>query len=290
VMAYRAVNKPAPASLPIALALGVIDDEIALEELFGTAGEAGLDLALLSEIWDLLRQNESRALFSRNLSAYTGVIKEDADRDGIYESAAEYDRGICRLYTYDADQDGVPELTLYYEAGNPVRAHVHVPPGTGPGRAAVQWERYPAVLEVELDGVRYIPRPMEFFYSPFTFIDLWGSGLLYPQRDPLYPPLTLRVLVTNVLHIKRPSLEFPGGVEVVELSQGIPVRAMEYVGDLLVSETEFLRGRPQLQRLDLDLNGRFDTARFFRRNYRWMELEELWNYDRDFEYTVIIEE
>jgi len=299
VMAYRAVNKPAPASLPIALALGIIDEEIALEELFGFSDEkAVLDMALLSDIWTLLRRNESRALFSRNLSVYTGVIKEDADKDGVFESSVEYNRGILRLHTYDADQDGIPELTVYYEAGDPVRARVYIPPdgnrGVGlpaeSGMAILQWERYPAVLEAELDGIRYIPRPLDFHFSPFGFTELWGSGLLFPRRDPLSPSLTRRVLVSSVLHIERPSLEFAGGKEVVELSQGIPVRAMEYVGDLMVSETEFLRGRPQLQRLDLDFNGRFDTVRFFKRGYRWMELEDLWNYDRDFDYTVAIEE
>jgi hypothetical protein len=79
-------------------------------------------------------------------------------------------------------------------------------------------------------------------------------------------------------------------MEVVELNQGIPVRAREYAGDLMVSETEFLRGRPQLQRLDLDLDGRIDTVRRFSRNYRAAELEELWDYDRDFDYTVNVQD
>ena len=86
--------------------------------------------------------------------------------------------------------------------------------------------------------------------------------------------------------LERPSLEFKGGIEVVELAQGIPIRAREFVGDLMVSETEFLRGRPQLQRLDLNFDGRMDTFRRFRRPYRPMELEDLWNFDRDFEYVV----
>jgi hypothetical protein len=73
---------------------------------------------------------------------------------------------------------------------------------------------------------------------------------------------------------------------VVELNQGIPVRAREFVGELMVSETEFLRGRPQLQRADLNFDGKMDTVRHFRRNYRAVELEELWNYDRDIDYTV----
>jgi len=33
----------------------------------------------------------------------------------------------------------------------------------------------------------------------------------------------------------------------------------------------------------LDFDGCMDTFRFFRRPYRPMEIEDLWDYDRDFE-------
>jgi len=292
VLAYRAVNKPAPASLPIALALGVINDTIALEELF-SGGGASLDMALLDEIWDLLSREEARASFRRNLSAYSGVITEDADRDGYPETYIEYYRGTPELCIYDANQNGEPEIILYFEAGVPVRAQVRILPEAGSrsvGKAEVQWERYPAVLEVEFNGVRYIPRPLDFHFSPFTFIELWRGAMLFPHRDILSPPLTRRVLVTHVYRIERPSLEFSGGIEVVELSQGIPIRAREYVGDLKVSETDFLRGRPQLQWLDLDFDGKMDTVRRFNRAYRPMELEELWDYDRDIENSVTVDD
>jgi hypothetical protein len=86
--------------------------------------------------------------------------------------------------------------------------------------------------------------------------------------------------------VERPSLEFSGGIESVELAQGIPVAAREYSSGQLVSEKEFLRGRPQLQRVDLDLDGRMETVRVFRHDYQAVELEDLWNYDRNIEYTV----
>ena len=291
VLAYRAVNAPVKESLPAALRLGAIDEELALEELFAAGHAEGnaLDRALLDEMWQRLRRQEPRMLFRRNLSSYTGVITEDADRDGIPETFAEYRGGMLKQYTYDADQDGIPDLTVYCEAGEPRQAVALIPPeGSDRKRVKIQWERYPAVLEMELDGVRHIPRPLDFHFSPFKFADLWSSGLLFPERDPLNPPLTRRVLVTHVLRVERPSLEFRGGREVVELAEGIPIRAREYVGDLKVSETEFLRGRPQLQRLDLDFNGRIDTVRRFNKAYRWMELEELWDYDRDIDYSVTV--
>ena len=297
VSAYRAVNEPVPSSLPISLWLGIIDDETAIEELFSAGGgKTPLDLDLLTEIWGLLRREETREIFRRNLSAYSGVITEDADWDGIPETFAEYREGILVSSSYDVNQDGVPNLAVYFEAGNPSRGQVLIPPdavgqnSANAGRAAVQWERYPSLLEVELNGVRYVPRPLDFYYQPFRFIELWRSGIQFPQRDPLCPPLTRRVLVSHSLRVERPSLEFSGGREVVELNQGIPVRAREYVGELMVSETDFLRGRPQLQRVDLNLDGHIDTFRHFKRDFRQTELEELWDYDREIDYTVTIEE
>jgi len=291
VLAYRAINIPAPQSIPAALRLGVIGEEAALEEIF-SAGV--LDRGLLDEVWEILGSEQAISLFRRNLSAFTGVIIEDADGDGVPETFAEYIQGMLTRFTYDATQDGVPNLTVYFEAGVPVRGfEILLPEGfAAAGRtAAIQWERYPAVLEVELDGVRYIPRPFDFHYSPFVFNNLWDSSLLFPERDPLTAPLTRRILVFNALRVERPSLEFSGGVEIVDVEQGIPIRAREFVGELMVSETEFFRGRPQLQRVDLTLAGRMDTVRIFRGASgsganRPMELEDLWDYNGEIEYTV----
>jgi len=303
VMAYRAIHTPEPASLPAALKLGVIDEETALEELFPSSR---LDKNLVSEIWDSLRREEAKAIFRRNLSAYSGVFIEDADRDGIPEISVEYAGGMLKSYTYDADQDCIPELTVYFEAGDPRQALVFVPPGnSGPERfktgvlpreVNIRWERYPAVLDAELNGTRFIPRPFDFHYSPLKFAEMWANGLLYPNRDPLSPPLTLKSLVMNALQAERPSLEFSGGKEVVELAGGIPIRAREYVpspgstGYLQVSETEFVRGRPQIQRVDLNFDGRIDTVRRFKKTYRPVEIEELWDYDRNIDYVTSVQD
>jgi hypothetical protein len=51
----------------------------------------------------------------------------------------------------------------------------------------------------------------------------------------------------------------------VELEGGIPVRAMEYHNSRIVSVTDFFEGRPFMQFADLNLDGRMETLRFFRR-------------------------
>jgi hypothetical protein len=48
------------------------------------------------------------------------------------------------------------------------------------------------------------------------------------------------------------------------MDRGIPVRAVEIFEGKTVSFTEFVLGRPRVQRLDLDLDGRIETIRRFR--------------------------
>jgi hypothetical protein len=64
---------------------------------------------------------------------------------------------------------------------------------------------------------------------------------------------------------ERPSREFQGAVERVTLARGIPQRSAEYLEGRMISVTEFILGRPIVQRIDLDLDGRMETVRRFRR-------------------------
>jgi hypothetical protein len=116
-----------------------------------------------------------------------------------------------------------------------------------------------------LEGVRYIPRPNEFFFTPLQFRELLGSTLLYPERE-LVSRISRRTLVSFALVIERQGREIPGSIERIEMNSGVPRRAREYLGERLVSETEFLLGQPLVQRIDLDLDGRLETVRRFRRS------------------------
>ena len=298
ITAYRALHTPNPASIPVTLRFGVIDEERAIEELFGLnpairAGQGqkiSRDISLFAEIWDLLSREETKEMFRRNLSTFTGFITEDINRDGIPEIIAEYSGGMLTRAIYDLTQTGIPDLTIFFEGGDPRWARAFIAPDFSRQEAIIRWERYPSVFYVEAGGVRFIPRPFEFFYSPVFFTELWGSGLLFPQLDTLNPPLTQRVIVSHSIRIERPSLEFSGGIEVIELHQSIPIRAREFVGELMVSETEFFRGRPQLQRVDLNFDGRMETIRYFSQSHRIREIEDLWDYDRDFDFVIIVDD
>ena len=283
ILAYRALNPPSQQSLPASLRLLAIDEETAVNELFAFST---IERTILDDMRFLMLDLDAILLFERNLSEFNGVITEDANGDGIPETFAEYIDGMLVRLVFDADQDNESDITVYFEGGLPVRALARLPPEGGVAPTAViRWERHPAILDVVLNGVTYIPRPFAFFHSPFVFSNVWGSGLLFPERDPLVPSLNRRALVSNSLHLQRPSLEFHGGVEVIELDSGIPVRAQEFVGGRVVADMEFFRGLPQFQRVDLTLSGRMDTVRRFSAPLVTVELEDMWHYNREVEYT-----
>lgn len=283
VAAYRVMEEPDAASLPAALGLGVIGEGEALEELFYPRfllssvrpAVLKLDLDLLQSVRALLRTGESRRQFNRNLSAFSGVIREDADRDGSAESEAFYTGGEITRYTLDEDQDGLAELRVSFSGAVPREGTAPVFPGDGGGgfaypvreeekpAALIRWEQYPAVASVRLGDMTFILRPREFFYAPVRLAELLGSSLLYPHREGM-ARINRRTLIALALRVDRPGRDFEGAAEQVEMDRGIPRRAVEILEGRVVSETEFLRGRPRLQRVDLDLDGRLETVRHFR--------------------------
>jgi hypothetical protein len=318
VAAYRAVNEAVPASFPITLNLGLVDQGIILGELFTPQNRAaGLDIALLDTIWDLLGE-EGREIFRRNLLQYSGVISIDTNFDGIPDATVAYQNGMPVSYKADDNQDRVTELIVEFEAGLPAFAFIALPPEASFGRSVVaeeavrrikiSWEQYPAVLNAELEGERFIFRPYSFFYAPLQFREypsqvlqnqisldytsrtVQARNILFPERNTMIAALTRRVLIANSYQVERASVEFSGAVEVIELNSSIPVRAREYLDGRIISETDFLRGRPIAQRVDLDLDGRLETVRHFRRSSLVLDgtlapPETLLDYERDYDYA-----
>jgi hypothetical protein len=280
VSGYYAAGNVAPQSLPIALNLGVIDDNQAVEELFRLKN-ANKDVIL--GVWKNLRGFGGRENFRRNLFRYSGVIEEDSDHDGYVEARTRYKNGMIEEYVYDADQDGLFEWRVFWNAGIPARAEIVISPdggmqnpasvrGTvglprGEGelvRASVLWDRYPAVLRVDLRGFTYGFNPGEFTFTPFLVAEIPGSGgVLYPHRDPRGVRLTGRALVSFAVSLEGPGREFQGALERITLEWGVPQRAVEYLEGQAVSTTQFVQGRPVVQRVDLDLDGRLETIRRF---------------------------
>jgi hypothetical protein len=319
VAAYRAAGKPNPASLPAALNLGLVEGKAAVDELFNwretPQGErlrspAVLDRDLVISVWTLLRSGEERAYLNKNLLQFSGVITEDRDNDGIVEAKTLYREGMIQEYSCDQDQDGLADLFVRFAQGLPAEAEIAM---AGNGEevlslgnedrpsALLRWERYPAVLHTELKGKRYIPRPLDYFYTPFRLMALVpenqegnlrpsGSAEFPVREDPL-PVLSERSLLSFAAILEQPSAEFSGGTERVELEGGLPLKSSVIVQGKTVARTEYRLGRPFIQYIDLDLDGRMETVRRYDSTVAWRVAvsESDWDGDGIFEYAEALQ-
>ncbi|GHV04531.1 hypothetical protein FACS189485_10130 [Spirochaetia bacterium] len=296
VQAYRAVEKTDPASIPVSLNLGLIDEAQAIEELFaGSAADRVINKDLILLVWALLRNQEGRDMFKRNLLGFSGVITEDADRDGWPETRTYYRNGAIEAYFLDTDQDGLTELYINFAAGLPFRAEqvIDAEPAaetadrSSPLKLYIDWEQYPAVRRAELERTVYISRPGEFRYTPVRFSELTGGdgepGLRYPEGNVQQSRLSRRTLVSFALQIERPSAEFKDAVEIIDMENGIPWRAVEYLAGRPVAVTEFVRGQRTVQHLDMDLDSRMETVRHFRSDGSIESVESDWDGNGTFE-------
>ncbi|MDR1858493.1 MAG: hypothetical protein LBQ69_03400 [Treponema sp.] len=288
--------RPAPASIALALNLGLLDDIDAVGELFGD-GVTTIDKGLILGVGELLRSEEGRDALAQKLHSFTGTISEDEDRDGIPEGRAVCRQGVVLEYHCDVDQDGLDDMAVAFELGQPRRAELHALPAAGNERAKarVHWERYPSVKQVVLGRETFLFGPEGFMFSPVGFEELCATesyaGLLFPRHDPQSQGLTRRMLSSFAVSVQRPSAEFEGGVESLALVRGVPFRAEVVLGGAVVSATEFENGFPLIQRVDLDRDGRMETIRRYRPPVASAEFSESdWNNDGVFEYVELYHE
>jgi len=271
--AYRAVNYPHQSSIPIALNLGLIDDDTAITEFFAPAeGEKAKTFSMKTavETYDLLRSEEGRVSFTQKLNSFTGVIEFDADYDWYTDTFVTYNSGSIEKFQYKSNIFNFCDYTINFDLNSaPVMCN---------SAMEVYWERYPSVEKIVSGGEVFLFGSVSFNYAPLKFIQIGGSnnseGLLYPvfsEQDKI----TLRALLLFCSSLTRPSGEIEGAMEIIYMSSGQILQVTEEMDGKQISVTDFQRGLPVIQRIDLDLDGRMETVRHFRRppqDYIWENL------------------
>jgi len=287
--------KPNPASIPVALNLGLIDDKTAIEEVFASVTVKYLNeeipaikKEIIIDTYKLLRSEEGRDLFTRKLLTFSGFIFIDDDNDGYIENAVHYREGFIDYlfdnvsnkffgFTVTFGLDNNPEkVSTFISIDDYSRARNILQ------RINLQWERYPSVKQAELLFQTFNFGPVVFSYAPIKFIKLGGSdkltGLLYPELEYQYIVLTYKALLSSCSSYSRPSFEIQGAAETIYMDRGVILQAVETLNGRQVSVTEFEKGLPVIQRIDLDLDGRMETIRRFRRPPPNYEPQDILNY------------
>ena len=268
------------AALPVCLKMGIIGEDAAIDELFPIdtapppasatkAGVSALDRDTLVAVWGLLRTDEARSEFLRRLLSFSGTITGDRNGDGVADSSADYHGGSVVSYTLDEDQDGVDEILVVFEAGRPVSGELVYADDTEAGetgKVLLVWEKYPALREAARGKTRYFFRPMELNHPVVRFETLGGpDGIPFPEPEAGGAMFTDQLMLAHAYRVEHPGANFPGSIERFECEGGVIFSAKEYLDGRLVAETGYEKGLPVFQRIDLDLDGRMETARRFKR-------------------------
>jgi hypothetical protein len=231
-----------------------------------------IDRDTLLAVWDLLRTEEARNAFRQRLLSFSGAITMDKNGDGAVNSRAEYRNGALISYSLDDNQDGIDEMLIVFESGRPVSAELEYKDGYSrlgtdrDGKVFIVWEMYPALREAVRAGERYFFRPMEFNYPAVRFQTLAGpDGVPFSLPENGAVTFTDNLMLANAYRIERPGGDFPGGIERIECEGGVVSSSKQYLNGRLVAETSYEKGLPVFQRIDLDLDGRMETVKRFKR-------------------------
>jgi tetratricopeptide (TPR) repeat protein len=284
--------KPNSASIPVALNLGLIDDKTAIEEVFPAVmeNEPVIKKDLIIDTYKLLRSEEGRDSFTRKLLVFSGFIITDDDNDGYIENTVHYKTGFIDYLIDNLSNNILSFIVNFGPDNDPEKVSVFILKNNSSRerdlsrRIDMQWERYPSVKQAELENEKFNFGPVFFSYAPINFIELGGSdkltGILYPAPVYQYIPITYKALLSFCSSYSRPSLEIDGATETVYMDRGVILRVIETLKGQQVSVTEFEKGLPVVQYIDIDLDGRMETIRRFRRPPPGYEMENVLDYRR----------
>ena len=286
--------RPHPGSIPVALNLGLLGDFEAIEEMFSGSrgfnyplpanitgdGNPVLKKEILNNVYRLLRSEEGRHFFTQKLLSFSGTIYSDDDNDGFVDSLVKFNSGIILSFQLDRNQSNIFDLQILMDDGSPSSAMAAM---IGQNVFShITWERYPYVRRAVIETETFQFGPADFHYAPITFIELGGSnilaGILFPVPAYQYIDITQRSLLSFSSSLSRPSSEIERAVETIYLNRGVILQVVEYLNNRQVSVTEFERGLPVIQYIDLDLDGRMETIRRFRQPPQGYQLLDLLNY------------
>jgi hypothetical protein len=262
VLAYRASGGSSSRATLLALEYGIIDQKTASTELF--SGRYPVSLADIARSIELAQSDADREAVGDGLDAYTGrlLIK---NRNGIMESVAlKAGRATSWTRDYDDARGHISyELNMTNEA--PTELDVSLP-GTD---IHVAYSNYPyCALMTFADGTQsrsYRFAPDSLFYAPVRMRRILGEGK-GERFVPVYtdaPLPTETACAASALEIA--VLFSDGERQITSLDHGIPQRRETWKGGRLYAVLTYQKGRPRIERVDSDGDGRFETERIYRR-------------------------
>lgn len=261
VLAYRASGGKSARATLLALDYGIIDEKAACAELF--SGVYPLSLADLRRALDLARSDEDRAAVGTALDSYSGPLTI-GDGKGMHESAQlRSGRAIQWTRSYDDERGHVSyAATLVDEV--PTSLDVSRPEG----ELRVSYGSYPSCTSISIRqdsrSTEYRFAPGALSYAPLKPQLLLGQGagqrfipiatIAQPPTETACAAAALSIAVTSGDGQER---------QTTSMENGIPQRRETWKAGRLYSVLQYDRGRPSVERVDEDGDGRYETERLY---------------------------
>lgn len=257
VREYRANGGEHAQATALALRYGLIDEDRAVAEAF--SGAVVPDEASLKAIAEAISSPEGRRLFADAFSAYTGTIVADTDADGLADGLSRYEGGTLAAWSLDADQDGLPEMEAAFAESAPVDLLAR----SGGTTIRLRYGPWPylssATVSDPKEAVAFgfapgaVPLPLIRLYRPAGM----DSGPYLAARTDRDLPGT-RSLASLAI---RAETRKAGDMASFELYEGETKRSWWRDAFGASGEAWYRRGVPELERVDLDGDGRQETRR-----------------------------
>jgi hypothetical protein len=260
VLAFRAGGGASAAATLRALEYGILGEAAAAAELL--SGAYPVSIADLSSLMALAGSPAGRGAVGAALSAWSGKLLVDADSDGVPEGALALAKGLAVSWSADSRQAGVQDRSASFLDGLPKEIRSL---RSGP-EILIAYSTYPAVSTVSFTekGERrsYSFGPDTLAYAPLAMRPFAGSGksAVYLPYPADLPDPSERSCAAAALSVETSS---GSSRQLTLLDRGQPLSSVAYEGDRERSRRSYEKGRPALELVDADGDGRFETERGF---------------------------
>lgn len=251
---------PDPLSAMLALEYGIIDEGAAIEELF-FAEKTGIRLSLLTQLCHLVATPDQRKNIESRIDGFNGIIIDDANNDGIFDTRILYRLGRPIESDFDRNQDGYADYTISCDLGVPTKISLVK------GVTTVIYDTYPFVRSVTVGNREYTMKPLSLSWAPVKWkkhdFNMTSADFFTFEFPGKESELTERLLISSSSFYTAKATDRPAGEVRVTLEKGVPVSSESRDNGHVYSWTSYKKGYQALTSSDRDGDGYFETSMMY---------------------------
>ena len=287
------------------LRYGVIDEKTAVEEFFAVTMSDHLPQQIKSktpgfslysdqliELCRLTGMNAVRKEIGKRLEAFSGVLLEDDNNDGILNTAVFFEQGRPVSAYFDLNQDEVYEYQVQCNFGTP---NLIVTPKNG---YIVQYDSYPAIHSIvqQAEKREYIMRPLALRWEPVVQTELDLRLRDTDTEAPAFFTLQLRNnvrllqehdFIFSVVYSEEPASSDENAMLRIHFEDGLIISGEIKKGTQTLALTRYRNGMLVQKEYDYDGDGFFEVLEQYDKQGNLEKISVDVDKDKLFEYYEV---